>query len=68
MSDKDKEIAGLIIGAIKAGYKITFERNDIGAVKGGNHVHIGFVDELVTETGTNPFDYINQELIKGENK
>jgi len=68
MSDKDREIAGLIVGAIKAGYKITFERNDIGAVKGGSHIHIGFVDELVKENGTNPFDYINQELIKGETK
>lgn len=68
MSDKDKEIAGLIMEAIKAGYKITFERNEIGAVKSGNHVHIGFVDELVNEVGTRPFDYINQELIKGEQK
>lgn len=66
MSDKDKVISGLIVGAIKAGYKITFERNDIGAVKGGHHLHIGFVDELVNENGNNPFDYINQELIKGE--
>jgi hypothetical protein len=68
MSDKEKEIAGLIVGAIRAGYKITFERNDIGAAKGGTHVHIGFIDELVNEVGTNPFDYINQELIKGEQK
>lgn len=68
MSDKEKQIAGLIVGAIKAGYKITFERNDIGAVKSGNHVHIGFIDELVNEVGTSPFDYINQELIKGEQK
>ena len=67
MSNKDKEIAGLIVGAIEAGYKITFERNDIGAVKSGNHVHVGFIDELVKEVGTSPFDYINQELIKGEN-
>ena len=66
MNDKDKEIAGLIVGAIKAGYKITFERNDIGAVKNGTHMHIGFIDELVNETGTSPFEYINQELIKGE--
>ncbi|CAB4124011.1 hypothetical protein UFOVP45_97 [uncultured Caudovirales phage] len=66
MSDKDKEIAGLIFDAIKAGYKITFEHNDIGAVKNGTHMHIAFVDELVNESGINPFDYINQELIKGE--
>lgn len=64
MTDKEKEIAGLILGAIKAGYKITFERNDIGAVKNGTHMHIGFVDELVNENGTTLFDYINQELIK----
>lgn len=66
MSDKDKVISGLIVDAIKAGYKITFERNDIGAAKGGTHLHIGFIDELVNENGNSPFDYINQELIKGE--
>ena len=68
MSDKENQIAGLIVGAIRAGYKITFERNDIGAIKGGTHVHIGFIDELVKEIGTSPFDYINQALIKGEQK
>ena len=66
MSDKDKEIATMLASAIRAGYKVTFERNDIGALKGGNHIHIGFTDELVNEVGTSPFDYINQELIKGE--
>lgn len=68
MTDKESKIAGIIVAAIKAGYKITFERNDVGAVKNGNHVHIGFIDELVNEVGTKPFDYINQALIKGEQK
>lgn len=69
MSDKEGAIAGLIVGAIRAGYKITFERNDIGAVKDGNHLHIGFLDEVVKELGNISLsDYINQELIKGEQK
>lgn len=68
VNEKEAKIAGMVVAAIKAGYKITFERNDIGAVKNGNHVHIGFIDELVSEVGTSPFDYINQELIKGEQK
>lgn len=58
MSDKDKEIADLIASAIEAGYKVTFERNDIGAVRNGFHKHIGFVDELLEEKGNSPFDYI----------
>lgn len=66
MSDKEKEIAALIAGAIKAGYKITFERNDIGAVnRHGTEVHIGFLDEVVKEFGdVNLFDYIDEELRK----
>lgn len=67
MSDKEKEIAGLIVGAIKAGYKITFERNDIGAVKpNGYHMHVGFLDEVIEEFGTVSLsDYIESQL-KGE--
>lgn len=65
MSDKDAEIAGLIVGAIKAGYKITFERNEIGAEKNGNHMHVGYLDEVVQELGDiNLWDYINKELKK----
>ena len=69
MSDKGKEIAGLIVGAIKAGYKVTIERNDIGAVKHGVQMHVGYVDELLNEFGDiNPWDYINQKLEEGWNK
>ncbi len=69
MNDKETEIAGLIVGAIKAGYKITFERNDIGAVKNGNYFHVAFLNEVVEELGTVSLaDYIDQELIKGEQK
>jgi hypothetical protein len=63
MSDKEKEIAALIVGALKAGYKITFERNDIGAVKGGNHMHVSFLDEVIEELGTVSLsDYIDSHL------
>lgn len=66
VSDKDKQIAGLIVGAIKAGYKITFERKDIGAVKPEHsEIHLAYVDELYPELSDfNVFDYINQELTK----
>lgn len=68
MSDKEKKIAGLIIGAVKAGYKVTFERNDIGAAKpNGYHMHVGYLDEVTEELGTiNLWDYIDDQL-KGEN-
>lgn len=63
MSDKDKEIAGLIVGALKAGYKVTLEHNDIGAVKRGAHIHVAYVDELLEEMGDiKPWDYINEKL------
>lgn len=64
MKDKDKEIAGIVVAAIRAGYKITFERNDIGAVKpNGTQIHIGYIDELLPELGEkNVFDYIDENL------
>lgn len=64
MSDKEKEIAGIIVAAIKAGYKITFERNDIGAVRpNGTQIHLAYVDELLPEIkDINLFDYIDENL------
>ena len=64
MSDKDKAIAGLVVAAVKAGCKIAFERNEIGAYKtGGYHMHIGYLDEVVKELGDiNLIDYINEHL------
>lgn len=69
MSDKDGAIVNMMYQALKAGYKITFEHRDIGAEKNGSHIHIGFVDELLKEMGdTDPWDYLNEKLIKGEQK
>lgn len=69
MIDKEKEIVAIIANAFKAGYTITFERNDIGALRHGIHQHIGFVDELLEETGgVDPFAYINAAIAKKESK
>lgn len=63
MSDKDKVIADIIASAIKSGFKITFERNDIGAEKDGMHIHVAYVDELLEEMGNiDPWDYINEKI------
>lgn len=69
MIDKESKIAGIIVAAIKAGYKITFERNDIGAVKpNGTQIHLAYIDELLPELkDINLSDYINDSLkeVKG---
>ena len=67
MTDKDMIIVDMIYKALKAGYKISFESNDIGATKHGVHMHVGYVDELLDEVGDiNPWDYINEKL-EGKN-
>lgn len=66
MTDKEQLIASMIVDAIKAGYKVTFEGPTIGAESRGVHMHIGFIDELIQEVGNNPFEYINEQLLKGE--
>ena len=67
MSDKDKEVVELMYSALKSGYKITFEHNDIGAEKDGIRMYIGHVDELLKDMGDlNPWDYIDKKLVRGE--
>lgn len=69
MTDKNVAIAAMIVAALRDGYKVTIERNDIGVAKHGVHIHVGFVDELIDELkDVNPWDYINQELTKDINK
>lgn len=68
MNDKEKAIAGTVVAALRSGYKITIERDAIGAVKHGTQIHITYIDELVKELGEiNPWDYINEKLIEREN-
>lgn len=62
-SDKEKEIAGLLVGALKAGYKITIEHDAIGVIKQGTQVHVTYLDEVVNELGhINLWDHINEGL------
>lgn len=67
MSDKEREIAGFLVSALKSGYKITIERNDIGVESHGVHMHVGFVDEVVKKYPHGKlWDYINEKLEKGD--
>lgn len=69
MKDKDIAIAAMLVAALRDGYKVTIERNDIGVAKHGVHMHVGFVDELAEELkDINPWDYINEKLEEGWKK
>lgn len=64
-SNKDSEIAALILAAIRAGYKVTFEGKDLGTAAGGSHFHVSYLDEVVEEfKDINLWDYINKGLNK----